>query len=89
MYNDVTVSELRAMGFENVIDCGENTGVLRLQRKLRREMEEADLIIAKGQANFESLPELWEGVFYLFKVKCRPVSEYLDRSIGSDMVIKI
>ena len=89
MFNDITVSELKKMGFENVMDCGDNTGVLRIDKKLEKELKAADVIISKGQANFESLPELWNGVYYLFKVKCRPMSEYLSIPIGSDMVMKI
>mgnify|MGYP000191492849 CR=1 FL=1 len=79
----------KKMGFENVMDCGDNTGVLRIDKKLEKELKAADVIISKGQANFESLPELWNGVYYLFKVKCRPMSEYLSIPIGSDMVMKI
>ena len=89
MYNDITASELKKMGFENVLDCGDNTGVLKIARKLEEELKSSDLIISKGQANFESLPELWKNVFYLFKIKCRPMSEYLNLPIGSDMVLKI
>jgi len=89
MYNDITASELKKMGFKNILDCGDNTGVLKIDKKLEKELKSSDLIISKGQANFESLPELWKNVFYLFKVKCRPMSEYLNLPIGSDLVLKI
>lgn len=89
MYNDITASELEEMGLENVLDCGDNVGVLEIEKSLEKELRTADLIISKGQANFESLPELWDHVFYLFKIKCKPMSEYLDLPIGNDMVFKL
>jgi hypothetical protein len=89
MYNDVTASELRAMGFTNVLDCGDNVGVLKIGTSLEKELKSADLIISKGQANFESLPELWSNVFYLFKIKCRPMAEYLSLPIGNDIVVNL
>ncbi|MEA1993288.1 MAG: ARMT1-like domain-containing protein [Euryarchaeota archaeon] len=88
MYNDITAAELKKMGFKHVLDCGDNVGVLKINKKLKKEMKTADLIISKGQANFESLPELWDGIFYLFKVKCRPMAEHLNLPIGSDLVFK-
>ena len=50
--------------------------------------ESADLVIAKGQANFETLTELPRHgrIFMLFTVKCPVAAEYLDGAMG-DMVV--
>ncbi len=44
---------------------------------------EADFVISKGQGNFESLNDKRKNIFYLFQIKCRPVSDFLCLSAGS------
>lgn len=48
-------------------------------------VENADLIVSKGMANFECLypRELTASVFFLFKAKCEPIQEYLKASPDS------
>ena len=45
----------------------------------------ADLVLAKGMANFESLisHSLLAPVFFLFKAKCGPIQDYLEAPAGS------
>lgn len=49
----------------------------------------ADLIVSKGMANFETIrPRAMAApVFYVFKVKCRPVANYLQAPEGSFMAM--
>lgn len=47
----------------------------------------ADMIISKGQGNFESLHGKGYPVFYLFKIKCSPVAGELNGRIG-DLVLR-
>lgn len=51
-------------------------------------IKRTDLIIAKGQANFETLSSEKLPIFFLFKVKCIPVSEASKFNIGSLILIK-
>ncbi|MCI5778816.1 MAG: ARMT1-like domain-containing protein [Lentisphaeria bacterium] len=75
--NDVTRAELDRSGLGGlpVIDTGSRTpGVSRKSssRKFLDALRRADVVIAKGQGNFESLygdPE-FANVFFLFRVKC-------------------
>jgi damage-control phosphatase, subfamily I len=56
----------------------------------RDEFRAADLVIAKGHANFESLTELGdEGnkTFYLLKVKCKEVARQIRTPCGSIVLI--
>jgi uncharacterized protein with ATP-grasp and redox domains len=51
------------------------------------EYSAADLIISKGQANYETLVrERDERIYFLFKVKCPVVASFLKRENG-DIVI--
>ncbi|TWU44315.1 hypothetical protein Q31b_18510 [Novipirellula aureliae] len=43
----------------------------------------ADLIIAKGQANFESLDGSKQNIFFLFKVKCAVVGQHIGQPVGT------
>ncbi len=43
---------------------------------------DADMIISKGQGNFESLSNKGYPVFFLFKVKCLPVAKQIHGKIG-------
>ena len=47
----------------------------------------AEIIISKGQGNFESLSEENKGIFFLFKVKCPVIAKDINCKLGS-MVLK-
>jgi len=49
--------------------------------------KKADLIISKGQGNFESLENENAPIFFLFKVKCPVVANYIGSKVG-EIVLK-
>ena len=49
--------------------------------------EATDLVIAKGQANYETLCNEKKQVYFLFRVKCRVMAETLGLRIG-DFVLE-
>lgn len=59
-------------------DCGEN---------FRKAFESADLVIAKGQGNYETLSDVDKNIFYLLKVKCPVIARDIGHNVGS-MVIQ-
>jgi uncharacterized protein with ATP-grasp and redox domains len=84
--NDVTRAELRAddlkEGFSEVADTGtDGVGIdwKHVSKEFLDLIGQADLIVAKGMANFESLSAkaLSAPVFFLFKAKCQPMQDYL------------
>ena len=42
--------------------------------EFKKKYEMADMIIAKGMANFETLPKAGERVFFLLKIKCQTIA---------------
>ncbi len=81
--NDVTYEEALALGFgeyARVVSTGFDTcGPWKLSEEARRALEEADLIIAKGMACYETylyFPPPGH-VAHLFQVKCWPVARTL------------
>ncbi|HEX9020948.1 MAG TPA: ARMT1-like domain-containing protein, partial [Nitrospirota bacterium] len=91
--NDATRDDAAAAGLSGcatVIDNG-NDGIGTLleacSARFMQEYRSADIIISKGQANYETLvQERDERVFFLFKVKCGVLASFLKRPEG-DIVI--
>ena len=92
--NDLTRAELRAAGledrFQEVTDTGmDGAGIdwVRVTPRFMELVQRAELIVSKGMANFETIyPEnLPTPVFFIFKVKCPPIQDYLQAPIESFM----
>jgi uncharacterized protein with ATP-grasp and redox domains len=91
--NDATREDARIAGLgesAEVIDNGsDGIGTLleTCSPRFLDEYRKADVIISKGQANFETLVQERDGrTFFLFKVKCSVVAEFLGRPEG-DIVL--
>jgi len=46
-------------------------------------LKEADIVISKGQGNFEALSDCQRPIFYLLKTKCSMIAERLEVNLGS------
>lgn len=82
--NDVTFDDALMVGMQEVADVIENgdgslgTVIERVSSEFKEKFYQADVIIAKGQGNYESLSEIDKNnIFYLFMAKCEPVSNSL------------
>ena len=93
--NDVTVEDVKYVGLDrvaNVVDSGQvipgfwpKTASL----KAREVFNGADIVISKGQGNFETLSEIDDQrVYFLFLVKCNVVARYLGMKKFSKIFIK-
>ncbi len=91
--NDVTMDDAVATGITKlvtVIDNGSDAPGTILDEcsdKFKRVFHDADMIISKGQGNYESLSDSNKNIFFIFKVKCRVVAENTKSALGS-MVIQ-
>jgi len=74
--NDVTRSDAREVGMDRVaaiVDNGSGipgTELSMLGGEMRLALEAADLVISKGQGNFETLCPSGRNVYYMFLCKC-------------------
>ncbi len=90
--NDATMADAEYTGLTDlvrVIDTGAAIpGVLldHCSKEFKRHYEKADLIVAKGQGNFETLDHADARIFYLFKAKCPVVADHAGCKLG-DIVI--
>lgn len=86
--NDATMEDAKAVGLTaivNVIDNGSDAPGTLLNDcspAFRSHFENADLIIAKGQGNYETLSEVNRPIFFLLKVKCPVIAGHLGCEIG-------
>lgn len=81
---DATVAGL--IGWVAVTDTGCDGAGIELAAcspEFRRRFVRADLIIAKGQANFESLDGRGQNIFFLFKVKYSVVPRHIGQAVGN------
>lgn len=91
--NDATLADAQAVGLDKileVIDSGSDapgTILSDCSRKFRHRFAEADLIIAKGQGNFETLSDEDANMFFLFKVKCSVVSAHVSLPVGTHVML--
>jgi damage-control phosphatase, subfamily I len=86
--NDVTFPDAQMTGMTEVvevIDNGSNipgTVLHHCSESFQRRFQEADLVISKGQGNYESLNEIHKEIFFLFKAKCSVITKHLGCEIG-------
>ena len=87
--NDATVEDALAAGLDEVaevISTGSDapgTILSGCSAEFRALYERADLIIAKGQANYETLSTGGEQLFFLLKVKCPVIARDVGVPLGS------
>lgn len=91
--NDVTRPDALESGidFAPVIDTGDGTAGVSFTRsspEFLEKLHNVDLVIAKGQGNFESMEHLFKRpVFYLFRAKCEVITTLLNCPFNSIQII--
>jgi uncharacterized protein with ATP-grasp and redox domains len=91
--NDVTMDDALAVGMDRVARVVSNgsdapaTILSQCSSELRRLYHSADIIIAKGQGNYESLEGDKGNIFFLLRAKCPLLAETLGVRVG-DCVLK-
>ncbi|MGC9315223.1 MAG: damage-control phosphatase ARMT1 family protein [bacterium] len=54
--------------------------------KFREVFDHADVVIAKGQGNLETLDDAPRPIYHLFKAKCEPIARLTGRKVGDFVV---
>ena len=92
--NDATVEDARDCGLTElvkVIDNGDNAPGTILEscsKEFVRRFEGADLIISKGQGNFETLSDVDRNIYFILRAKCPVIAEHLDCPVGAMILRK-
>jgi uncharacterized protein with ATP-grasp and redox domains len=87
--NDALRADAAAVGIPDVARVIENGGDIpgtwlpETSAEFQELLTSADVVISKGQGNFETLTEPPREIFFLLKVKCLMVSRHLEEPIGT------
>lgn len=87
--NDATIDDAKAAGLTDLVETIDNgddapgTILESCSEKFRQRFKQADLIIAKGQGNFETLSDVEKNMFFILRAKCPVIAEHLDCQIGT------
>lgn len=90
--NDATLEDAVTAGLHNLVPILGNgsdaPGTLldECSEEFRQAFDTADLIVSKGQGNFETLSDCGKNVFFLLKVKCPVVAESVGLPMGSHVL---
>ena len=91
--NDATLEDALAAGIDQVAEIietgsrGPGTILNQCSEEFQQLFKKSNLILAKGQANYETLDTQGERIFFLLRVKCPIISREIKYSIGS-LVLK-
>ncbi len=87
--NDATFEDAVFAGIDKyaqIISCGADSPGIVLEycnKEFLKIFNKSKLIISKGQGNFEALDKIKKPIFFLFKIKCDVVSDYMNLPVGS------
>lgn len=93
VFNDVTLRDAAESEMDQValiLETGSNFAGVPLERCSDEFIEvysKAELVISKGQANFETLANQEKDIYFLLKVKCSHIAQHLGIQVG-DIVLK-
>lgn len=94
--NDITYEDLEYAGLSNMMDKVMTTGddaigidLMTASKEIMRELENSDLIVAKGMGNYETISEIpiRSKTLYVLMAKCRPVASSLHVPLNSYLAV--
>jgi uncharacterized protein with ATP-grasp and redox domains len=90
--NDATLEDAIVSGITEIVEVVDNgtdmpgTILESCSEPFRKLFEQADIIIAKGQGNYETLSNTSKHIFFLLKAKCPVIAKDIGCEVG-DLVI--
>ncbi len=92
--NDATLEDAEFAGLTQIVEVIDNgsdapgTILETCSEEFKRRFDEADLIIAKGQGNYETLNDSDKNIFFILKAKCPVIAHDLDCEVGKMILRK-
>ncbi len=91
--NDATLVDARAVGLHEIVEVIDNgsdapgTILEDCSAAFRERFEQADLVIAKGQGNFETLSDVRRPIRFLLKAKCPVIARHAGVPMGTHLLL--
>jgi uncharacterized protein with ATP-grasp and redox domains len=92
--NDATMEDASIAGLTRIVEVIDNgsdapgTILENCSQDFRHRFDKADLVIAKGQGNFETLSDVNKAIFFILRAKCPVIARHLGCEIGSMILTK-
>jgi damage-control phosphatase, subfamily I len=89
--NDATLNDAETAGLHRIVKIIDNgsdspgTSLEDCSKEFPEFFNKADMIIAKGQGNFESLSGRGENIFFLLKAKCPVIADHIGLPVGTQI----
>jgi damage-control phosphatase, subfamily I len=93
--NDATMEDADFTGLKEIVEVVDNgsdgpgTILESCSQDFRQCFDRADLIIAKGQGNYETLSDIDKNIFFVLKAKCPVIARDLGCEVGEMILQKI
>jgi hypothetical protein len=87
--NDACLADARTTGIADLVEVMDNgsdapgTILAACSEEFKQRFESADLIIAKGQGNYETLSDVKKDIFFVLKAKCPVIAHHIGCEKGS------
>lgn len=91
--NDATLEDARSTGLMDLVPVISNgsdaPGTLldECSEELRQRFFAADMVISKGQGNFETLSDAPRDICFMFKVKCQVIADNVGLPLGMQALV--
>lgn len=91
--NDATAEDARFVGIDKIAKIKRvsngtpSTGPERNSKEFIDQLKNADVVISKGQGNYEALSEVNANIFFLLKAKCPVIAKDIGAKVG-DIIVK-
>jgi damage-control phosphatase, subfamily I len=92
--NDATLADALEVGMHDLVEVIDNgsdaagTILTACSVSFRQRFQRADLIIVKGQGNFETLSDVARNIFFLLKVKCPVLARHVGLPLGTHALLQ-
>jgi damage-control phosphatase, subfamily I len=93
--NDATMDDAEQTGLTRLVQVIHNgsdapgTVLEECAREFRDVFDQADLVIAKGQGNFETLSGVEKNIIFLLKAKCPVIAKHIGCETGASIIGRV
>lgn len=92
--NDATIEDAQIAGLTDIVSVVDNgsdapgTILENCSQDFQHRFDKADLIISKGQGNYETLSDINKNIFFILRAKCPVIAHHLGCEIGNMILTK-
>jgi len=92
--NDATRVDAQEVGLDKIVEVIDNgsdapgTVLKDCSVEFQNRFHDVDLIISKGQGNYETLNDVPGNIYFLFKTKCALIRDHTQQPVGTHVLLK-